>query len=84
MDSGQEKILFAKSDKKNGIGTPETESETALTESDPNSNLSVSKSNEKEPNANSKIDALLNRAASKLDTALVAEKSPEDKKDPKP
>jgi len=83
VDSGQEKILFAKSDKKNGIGTPETESETALTESDPNSNLSVSKSNEKEPNANSKIDALLNRAASKLDTALVAEKSPEDKKDPK-
>ena len=83
VEPGREKILLAKSDKKNGPDVPDTESETVVTESDPDMGISDPKSHGNEPSADSKIDSPLNSDASKLNKVAVTEKNPEDKNDPR-
>jgi hypothetical protein len=84
VEPGLEEKLLVKLDKKNGTDVPDTESETVVTESDLDIDSSDPTSNENDPSANSKKDSPLNSAASKSNKALVAEKNPEDKNDPKP
>jgi hypothetical protein len=83
VEPRREEKLLVKLDNKNGTDVPDTKSETVVTESDPDIGSSDPTSNETDPSANSKKDSPLNSAASKSNKALVAEKNPEDKNDPK-
>jgi hypothetical protein len=84
VEPGPNKILLAKSDKKNASDAPVTESETVVTESDSDMTTLDPKLDENDPATNSNVDSPVNSDASQLKKALVPEKNPEDKNDPKP
>ena len=77
IESGQEKIRFAKPDKKNEMATPDTKTETVLSESDTSLEIAALTSND-EPDSDSKTGAPTYGTASKAHTTVLAEKDPQN------
>ena len=82
VETDVDEKLLVKSDKKNGADITSIQSETVVTESDPDPDISDPKLNENQPGAGSKTDPPLNDPVSKLNPSLVVEKETEESTEP--